>query len=132
MYSKSHTFLLFLLYLCVGAISAQSKIVLETDFDGNVVAGSKAELIKEIRLGKPVWVGYQLDFDEDKVADFDHWAEAEFITILKDEVFTQIRNINVQRPNMDPPHIDIYPGNTMWTAYSGPIAYLRTDIYLKT
>ncbi len=56
---------------CMG--SAQTfDIVLATDFDGNVTEGSKSELIKYIREGKPVRVGWQLDFNEDKEPDFDH------------------------------------------------------------
>lgn len=71
-------------------INAQddTHIVLETDFDGNVVKGSKATLIEEIRKGKPVRVWCQLDFNDDKDPDFDHWLDAEFITILKEDVFT--------------------------------------------
>lgn len=95
------------------------KIVLETDFDGNVVSGSKKELIKEIRKGKPVRVGWQLDFDNDNKPDFDHWMDAEFITILDDEVFTQIRNINLQVPKLDIPQVDIISTNTMWTGILG-------------
>lgn len=112
-------------YISIYTTSAQSRIVLETDFDGNVVAGSKTELIKEIRLGKPVRVGYQLDFNEDKVSDFDHWTEAEFITILNNDVFTQIRNINIQGPNIDVPQIEIFPINTMWTAILGTNSILK-------
>lgn len=95
------------------------EIVLETDFDGNVVNGSKEALIEEIRKGKPVRVGWQLDFNKDKVGDFDHWMDAEFITILKDDVFTQIKNINLQVPKMEIPQIDIIPVNTMWTGIIG-------------
>jgi len=102
-------------------LHAQGKyeIVLETDFDGNVVKGSKENLIEEIRNGNVVRVGYQLDFNDDKKPDFDHWLEAEFITILKNDVFTQIRNINAQIPKMDIPQIDIIPSNLMWTAILG-------------
>lgn len=95
------------------------KIVLKTDFDGNVVEGSKEELIRLIREGNPVRIGWQLDFDEDKQADFDHWMDAEFITILKNDVFTQIRNINAQIPNDQIPQIKIIPNNLMWTAILG-------------
>lgn len=103
------------------ALSGQTnfEIVLETDFEGNVVNGSKSELIKKIREGKPVRIGWQLDFNKDKEPDFDHWMDAEFITILGDDVFTQIRNINLQVPKTDIPQVDIIPVNTMWTAILG-------------
>lgn len=111
-------FLIILLpFSCL--VGQNFEIVLETDFDGNVVNGSKEKLIEEIRKGKPVRIGYQLDFNEDKVPDFDHWLDAEFITILKNDVFTQIKNINLQVPKMDIPQIDIIPNNTMWTAILG-------------
>ncbi len=106
-------------------VFGQHNIVLTTDFDGNVTKGSKEQLINEIRKGKSVRVGYQLDFDNDKVADFDHWLDAEFITILNGEVFTQIRNINLQIPNMEDPQIDIIPVNTMWTAILGTNSILK-------
>ena len=114
----------FILTLLIASFSllctAQTyDIVLATDFDGNVTEGSKENLIKYIREGKPVRVGYQLDFDDDKVADFDHWVEATFITILKNEVFTQIDPIYMQGPDLDIPQILIYPSPTQWTAVLG-------------
>ena len=48
-----------------------------------------------------------------------------FITILNGEVFTQIRNINLQIPNMEDPQIDIIPVNTMWTAILGTNSILK-------
>ncbi len=94
-------------------------IVLATDFEGNVTQGTKEDLIKYSREGKPVRVGYQLDFDGDKMADFDHWVEATFITILKNEVFTHINPIYMQGPDMDIPQILIFPSPTQWTAVLG-------------
>ncbi len=94
-------------------------IVLATDFDGNVTNGSKATLIDYIREGKPIRVGWQLDFNGDKIPDFDHWVEASFITILDQEVFTQIDPIYAQGPNRKVPQVEIYPDNTRWTAVIG-------------
>ncbi len=104
---------------------SQTKILLHTDFEGNVVSGSKEKLIEEIRKGYSVRVGWQLDFNKDGVGDFDHWAPAEFITILGNDVFTQIRNINVQLPYQDKPQVDIIPVNIMWTAILGTNSVLR-------
>lgn len=112
--------LVFLLSCTSYFCTAQTyEIVLSTDFDGNVTSGSKAELIKFIREGKPVRVGWQLDFNEDKEPDFDHWVEATFITILGEEVFSQIDPIYTQGPNTDIPQVQIYPNNTRWTAVIG-------------
>lgn len=66
-----------------------------------------------------------MDFNKDKIADFDHWSTAEFITILKGEVFTQIRNINLQIPNLETPQVDIIPVNTMWTGFLGSNGLLK-------
>lgn len=114
----------FVLSVSVQAFG-QHKIVLSTNFDGEVLSGSKDLLIEEIRKGKAVRVGYQLDFDEDKIADFDHWVSAEFITIINDEVFTQIRNINLQIPDVELSKLDIIPANTMWTAILGTDGLLK-------
>ena len=114
---------LLILFTCAMSflVSGQGnyEIVLETDFDGLVVKGSKEKLIELIREGNPVRIGWQLDFNEDKEPDFDHWMGAEFITILGKDVFTQIRNINAQIPNVDTPQIKIIPNNLMWTAILG-------------
>lgn len=116
---------IFLLSLFVTPTFSQHSIALHTGFSGEVIEGSKQLLIDEIRKGKSVRIGYQLDFNSDGVADFDHWATAEFITILDGEVFTQIRNINIQIPNMKVPQIDIMPNNIMWTAILGTNGLLK-------
>jgi len=83
------------------------------------VTGSIEKLIAEIRSGKPVRVGYQLDFNNDKEPDFDHWVDAEFITIFNGHVFTQIESIYRQIPRPEIPQIDIIPVDDKWTAILG-------------
>ncbi len=123
---KASITLLLALFIISNAYAQENfNIVLATDFDGEVVQGSKLALIHEIRKGKPVRIGWQLDFNKDKKADFDHWADAEFITILDNEVFTQLRNINFQSPKLDVPQIDIIPANTMWTGIVGTNGLLK-------
>lgn len=104
-----------------GVSLAQSShdIVVSTDFEGNVVEGSIDTLISEIRKGKPVRVGFQLDFNGDKKPDFDHWIDAEYITILNGQVFTQIESIFRQIPRFDIPQIDIIPVDDKWTGIVG-------------
>ena len=113
--------LLSLLLVCLFQMcGAQSyQIVLATDFDGVVTSGSKENLISHIRDGKPIRVGWQLDFDGDKKPDLDHWVEATFITVLEGEVFTQIDPIFAQGPNSAIPQVEIFPDNTKWTALIG-------------
>lgn len=123
---KSRFCILFLgLFFLNTSLAGQTRILLETDFEGNVVRGSKQELIQEIRKGKSLRIGWQLDFNKDGEPDFDHWAPAEFITILNEDVFTQIRNINLQVPKLDIPQIDIIPTTTMWTAILGTNSLLK-------
>ena len=95
------------------------EILVATDFDGKVTTGSIENLIAEIRKGKPVRVGWQLDFDGDKNSDFDHWVNADFITILGGHVFTQIETIFIQGPNPKIPQVEIYPSTSQWTALIG-------------
>ncbi len=45
--------------------------------------------------------------------------EATFITILGEEVFTQIDPIFAQGPNIEIPQIEIYSNNIQWTAVVG-------------
>lgn len=126
------TLLLITMTLAWITCTAQSyDIVLATDFEGLVTSGSKTELIKYIREGKPVRVGYQLDFNEDKEPDFDHWLEATFITILGEEVFTQIDPIYAQGPNTDIPQLEIYANNTQWTAVIGTNSKLLNRFVLN-
>lgn len=110
-----------LFILSIGASVAQSNysIVVSTDFEGNVVSGSIEDLITEIRKGKPVRVGFQLDFNKDKEPDFDHWIDAEYITILNGHVFTQIESIFRQIPRAEIPQIDIIPVDDEWTGIVG-------------
>ncbi len=105
--------------LCCFCAAQSYDIVLATNFNGNVVKGSKQELVQLIREGKPVRVGWQLDFDKDQKSDFDHWVEATFITILGEDVFTQIDPIFAQGPDEKAPQVEIYASSTRWTAILG-------------
>ena len=113
--------IIWILVLIPTFLSAQSsyEVVVSTDFDGEVSSGSIEALITEIRKGKPVRVGWQLDFNNDKQPDFDHWVDAEFITILGGHVFTQIETIFVQSPNEQIPQVEIFPSSDQWTAVIG-------------
>ena len=115
--------ILLILFFCFSNLSAFSQrgyqVVVQTDFDGQVVSGSIDSLIAAIREGKPVRVGWQLDFNKDKQPDFDHWVDAEFITILNGHVFTQIETIYMQGPNLEIPQVEIYASSNQWTGVIG-------------
>jgi len=121
----------FLVFVSQLGNSQTYSIVLETDFDGSVSSGSKEELISYIREGKPLRVGWQLDFDGDGISDLEHWIDATFISILKQEVFTQIDPIYAQGPNESIPQVEIYSDNTKWTAVIGTNGILMNRFIQK-
>lgn len=118
-FSKYIVAIIFLSICISGHCQNGFDIIVETNFDGEVVKGSIEELITEVRKGKHVRVGWQLDFNEDKVPDFDHWVDAGFITILNGHVFTQLESIYRQIPKKNIPQVDIIPVNTKWTGVIG-------------
>lgn len=122
---KNKLFSFLFLLFSISSYSQTYEIVVATDFDGNVVSGSIDSLIYQIRQGKPVRVGWQLDFNKDKKPDFDHWVDAGFITILGDHVFSQLEEIYIQGPNMEIPQIEIYPSGTKWTCVIGTNGLLK-------
>ncbi len=125
--------LAFLLISFCASMQAQ-KIVLKTDFDGNITEGSIEQLIQKIQVGHDVRVGWHLDFDEDKQSDLEHWVDADFISILNGHVFTQISPIYAQIPNPEIPQIEILESTKRWTAVIGTNGlllsrYLINDVY---
>ena len=90
------------LLLCLGLlcipmlVKSQCTTLLSTDFEGNVLSGSIDDLKKNIREGKTIRVGWQLDFDNDGKVDVEHWAPARFLTIIGEHVYTQIDEISAQ------------------------------------
>jgi len=110
---------------------ANYQIVVSTDFEGKVLSGSIDSLIQEIRKGKPVRVGWQLDFNKDHEPDFDHWVDAGFITILGGHVFAQIETIYAQGPNIKTPQVEIFPVSDQWTAVLGTNGKLLNRFILE-
>ena len=128
-----HLLILFLISISTLAYNQGTyEIVVATNFDGQVVSGSIDDLIQEIRKGKAVRVGWQLDFNQDKKSDFDHWVPAEFITILNGHVFTQIPPIFAQGPNLDIPQVQIFSSPTQWTAVLGTNGKLLNRFITET
>jgi len=96
-----------------------SEVLLKTDFDGRVTEGSIQKLIDNIRAGEKIRVGWNLDFDNDAIADLEHWIDANFLSVLNGQVFNQIEPIYAQGPNMELPQIEIGNSNIMWTGIIG-------------
>ncbi len=98
------------------------KVVYEADRNGKRVSGSLEELVQYVRSGNPIRVGW-------KLGRLEHWADAGFITILKDHVFAQISSIYGQgtsAPSIEVPFVALTTGNPHgWTAVFGTTGEVR-------
>ena len=98
---KQHTLaLLFLLSLYVTSFGQQAEwqLVYEHDENGEVLTGSKQALIDAVREGQDVKIGWVIGAGEKSV---EHWAPAQFLTIMNGEVFGQITPILSQNPSFE-------------------------------
>ena len=109
--------------MCLGLFSlslqAQPQVLLRTDKEGKETKGSKEHLITVIRDGYPIRVGWKLDLDQDGSPDLEHWADAQFISILGGHVFAQIETIYAQGPNLEEPQIYLSNNSMKWNAVIG-------------
>jgi hypothetical protein len=83
-------------------LSAETKwtLVLEHDSKGVATTGSKESLIKAVRSGSEVrvyWTGGWVE----------HLADANFLTVIKSEVFAQLDTIVGQKPTKEPPSVEL-------------------------
>lgn len=104
----------------------ESEILLKTDFDGNVIEGSLKNLIENIQKGENIRVGWQMDFNDDKIPDLEHWIDAKFLTIMSGHVFNQIDPIYAQAPMMEIPQVEISDSPLQWTAIIGTNGKLKS------
>jgi len=113
--------IIFLLFLFVINICSGQNldVLLKTDFDGKVTQGSIEKLIESIREGNGIRIGWSLDFNNDGIADLEHWIDADFLSILNGHVFNQIEPIYAQSPNSELPQIEIGNSSIKWTAIIG-------------
>lgn len=104
----------------------ESRILLKTDFDGKVTEGSLKTLIENIEKGESIRIGWQLDFNEDKIPDLEHWIDGEFLTIMNGHVFNQIQPIYAQAPMSEIPQVEISNSPLQWTAIIGTNGKLKS------
>lgn len=90
-------------------------LLYSTDFDGKPAQGNKQNLIDMINEGHAIRVGWAYDFDDDKLADLIHWAEADFLTIFEGEVFGQVQAIRAQSPQRENATISLRQPFTQWS-----------------
>lgn len=74
-------------------------LIFSTDFDRKVSHGSKDALITAVNSGRPIRVGWEMDFDDDDVGDLSHWADAAYLSIFNGDVFTQVDAVHAQTPD---------------------------------
>ena len=83
------------LVMAVQTLPAQAQMkcagqLLATDYNGAVISGSKETLIAAVNNGETIRVGWGIDFDGDRETDLIHWSPANFLSVWKGEVFTQV------------------------------------------
>ena len=119
--------LALILILCSSIVVGQkSEILLKTDFEGKVTDGSLETLIEAVKSGESIRIGWQLDFNEDRVPDLEHWIDAKFLTIMSGHVFNQIEPIYMQAPLADIPQVEISNSPLQWTAIIGTNGKLKS------
>ena len=96
-----------------------------TGFDKAPTIGSKAALIESVSRGDSIRIGWELDFDDDGVADLTHWADAAFLSIFEGEVFTQINAIHTQSPKRGKADIKMRSPYTEWRGSIGTTGVLE-------
>lgn len=104
----------------------QTRTLLKTNTEGEITEGSVDILIEEINKGKKVRVGWQLDFNDDKEADLQHWIDANYITIIGGHVFNQVDPIYTQLPYTDIPQVSMMRSDWKWTAIIGTNGILQS------
>ncbi|MEM7549593.1 MAG: hypothetical protein AAF363_07960 [Bacteroidota bacterium] len=72
------------------------KLVYEHNESGEVISGSKSDLIEAVRSGKDVKLGWKMGGAGQFV---EHYAEVQFLTIMEGEVYGQISPILSQEPS---------------------------------
>lgn len=93
--------------------------------DGSIVAGSKDAVRRAALDGRPLRVGWSLDFDSDAVADVSHWADAAFVTEFEGDVFAQVDDIQRQQPVRGQKRVLLPRGRQRWSAILGTTGRLE-------
>jgi hypothetical protein len=88
-----------------GVASGTWRLVFATDTAGRPSNGEKADLLRAVRAGQPIRVGWQLPFrlPDGAAGLLEHTASASFLTIHHGEVFAQLAPILGQTPSAREP-----------------------------
>lgn len=113
-----------------GAVHAESRAqcpdpLLELDFDGSIVSGSRRAVIDATQRGERLRIGWDLDFDDDSKSDLSHWSDALFLSVWQGNVFTQVQSIHRQRPVRDGGAMDLPDEPEIWHGLIGTTGVLQ-------
>lgn len=91
-------------------IISQWQLVYRNDANGQHAYGDKQDLIKAIRKGYPIRVGWASRRAADTTKSVEHISDATFITIAnQSEVFVQIEPFLAQRPDLTSDTLSMTP-----------------------
>ena len=93
--------------------------LLSVNEKGEATDGSKAALASAVESGRAIRVGFGLGEGETGGYFLTHWFEALFLTVIKEDVFTQTPQIHRQRPNAEPGDITLADKAQIWIATMG-------------
>lgn len=99
--------------------------LLELDFDGSVISGSKRAVIDATQRGERLRVGWDIDFDGDSTSNLTHWSDALFLSVWEGEVFTQVQSIHRQRPVRDGASVEFPVDPDIWHGLIGTTGVLQ-------
>jgi len=89
------------------------------DAAGKVLHGSKKALREAAMRGDSLRVGWRLTFGGGPRDVVQHWADAVFVTIFEDDVFTQVPAIHRQGPERGKSHVGFPAQLELWHASLG-------------
>jgi len=104
------------------------QLIYEHSAQGELIKGSKKDLIDAVRMGKEVRVGWKMGSSEQYV---EHFAEAQFLTIMNGEVFGQITPILSQKTNQQEKKIGFREG-LKWSFIASTTGVNATMFYSFT
>lgn len=100
------------------SIKSQSwNLLYKIDQNGRAIQGSKKELVKLVKNGVPIRIGWKTTSKKDTTRSVEHVIDANLITILNEqEIFVQLNSFYAQKPSLkkDSLKIDLMPIESTW------------------
>ncbi|MTI31222.1 hypothetical protein [Xanthovirga aplysinae] len=105
------------------------QLVFRNDKNGEAKFGNKKDLIKAVRNGYPIRIGWGARLKSDTTKSVEHVIDADFLTVVNGtEVFAQIHPIIGQRPDLNKLTIK-YRNSNKWSTMVGTNGYSdRLDV----